>query len=161
MQEVIERHLGQRNSDNDETEKSQTYITVDDHSMIKTSTPKDGKTSSSYVDLGEASLVDNGRKMESMTTEEYEQMLKEKEDFLRNGQNDAFEGCGRKYVITQQEIIFYLKDSDGVLRIVHRPLVSKAEYLSDSSDSENKRRRRRNSQPDLRIGMNDYYKLIL
>merc|ERR1711915_814327 len=33
----------------------------------------------------------------------------------------------KKYIITQQEIVFYLKNADRVLRIIHRPLMSRQE----------------------------------
>merc|ERR1712029_435666 len=48
----------------------------------------------------------------------------------------------KKYIITQQEIVFYIRNADGTIRIVNRPLVTgQKEYGS--------LRKRRNSQPNL------------
>jgi len=48
----------------------------------------------------------------------------------------------KKYIITQQEIVFYIRNADGTIRIVNRPLVTgEKEYGT--------LRKRRNSQPNL------------
>ena len=68
-----------------------------------------------------------------VSEEEYLQMLREREEYLGE-QQDA---NTRKYFITQQEIVFYVKDSEGVVRIIHRPLLRREEVV------EGRRRRRR------------------
>ena len=67
-----------------------------------------------------------------VSEEEYLQMLREREEYLGE-QQDA---NTRKYFITQQEIVFYVKDSEGVVRIIHRPLLRREEVV------EGRRRRR-------------------
>ena len=48
----------------------------------------------------------------------------------------------KKYIITQQEIVFYIRNADGTIRIVNRPLIT-GEKIYGSL------RKRHNSQPSL------------
>eukprot|EP00092_Neocalanus_flemingeri_P031525 GFUD01034236.1.p1 GENE.GFUD01034236.1~~GFUD01034236.1.p1 ORF type:complete len:691 (-),score=169.50 GFUD01034236.1:29-2101(-) len=77
---------------------------------------------------------------------------KTKHDVMKNASTDDFEGRTKKYIITQQEIVFYLKNADGVLRIIHRPLMSRKEEYTEDEESRNvdkSLRVRRLSQPNL------------
>ena len=60
-----------------------------------------------------------------VSEEEYLQMLREREEYLGEEQDTST----KKYFITQQEIVFYVKDSEGVVRIIHRPLLRKEEMV--------------------------------
>ena len=75
-------------------------------------------------------------------------MLQERKQFLRAGEQEEEQQWAartKKYVITQQEIVFYVKDSEGVVRIIHRPLLRR----EDVEEGRGARRSRRRSQPDL------------
>ena len=88
-----------------------------------------------------------------MTEEEYRRLLQERQEFLRGEQEQEQEQEGqehwtvrsKKYFISQQEIVFYTKDAEGVVRIIHRPLCRREEV-----EEGDYRRSRRNSQPDMR-----------
>ena len=85
-----------------------------------------------------------------MTEEEYRRLLQERQEFLRGEQEleqeqELWTVRSKKYFISQQEIVFYTKDAEGVVRIIHRPLCRREEVEEGSY-----RRSRRNSQPDMR-----------
>ena len=84
---------------------------------------------------------------QEISEEERQEMLRERQEFLRIPRQEMEEeeeeiGRTRKYFITQQEIVFYVKvtiitgvtnnevifkDSEGVVRIIHRPLLKREE----------------------------------
>jgi len=68
----------------------------------------------------------------------------------KENENTEKDGGTKKYIITQQEIVFYLKNADGVLRIIHRPLMSRKENENvDNGKVDKSLRVRRLSQPNL------------
>merc|ERR1719209_2392846 len=82
-----------------------------------------------------------------ISEEERQEMLRERQEFLRIPRQEVEEeeeiGRTRKYFITQQEIVFYVKDSEGVVRIIHRPLLKREEVVDGGrSRRANKRRSR-------------------
>jgi len=92
-----------------------------------------------------------------ISEEERQEMLRERQEFLRIPKQEVEMeeeiGRTRKYFITQQEIVFYVKDSEGVVRIIHRPLLKREEVVDGGrSRKANKRRSRGRSTPDLRRG---------
>merc|ERR1712013_444708 len=68
----------------------------------------------------------------------------------KENENTEKDGGKKKYIITQQEIVFYLKNADGVLRIIHRPLMLRKENENvDNGKVDINLRVRRLSQPNL------------
>jgi len=74
---------------------------------------------------------------------------------VHNGQDKDI--VNRQYRITQQEIVFYLKKADGIIKVVRRPLISsgkQAKKVQNDHPKEKKHERspmvRHLSQPDLR-----------
>ena len=107
--------------------------------LLQTSTPKKEEDKHLVVSRQEIS------------EEERQEMLRERQEFLRipkqememEMEEEEEFGRTRKYFITQQEIVFYVKveiigakimtksfiskDSEGVVRIIHRPLLKREE----------------------------------
>ena len=185
-----------------ESETTRSTTTVQDHFVVnnkertekpkaKTSTPRE----SMRITQVETNYIPYKHSHENKTNtdNDYLQMLREKEEYLRTGQEENTRSQGvenrtttgqtktsktdkdvhvqrktktdkienentnttertKKYIITQQEIVFYLKNADGVLRIIHRPLMSKKQEYTEKCDNgklDKSLRVRRMSQPDL------------
>jgi hypothetical protein len=75
-----------------------------------------------------------------------------------NANNDRQDNAiiNRQYRITQQEIIFYLKKADGLIKVVRRPLITSSQLNLEAKKEQAERKRKQSpmirhlSQPDLR-----------